>query len=59
MKQFILKTLLVTTVAMTAMSAHATLADRKSDLGDFGGSKEAVSSPYSGQKVIRGQIVGR
>jgi hypothetical protein len=54
MKNLTAKALLVVSIALISASASASLADRKSDIGDF---SETVSSPYSGQKVIRGQIV--
>ena len=54
MKNLTAKALLVVSMALISASASASLADRKSDIDDF---SETVSSPYSGQKVIRGQIV--
>lgn len=56
MKSVIAKALLLVSIALISVSASATLADRKSDINDFG---EAVSSPYSGQKVIRGQVIAK
>lgn len=54
MKNVTSKALLLVSIALISASASASLADRKSDVDDHG---EAVSSPYSGQKVIRGQVV--
>lgn len=54
MKNVTAKALLLVSIALISASAGASLADRKSDINDYG---EAVSSPYSGQKVIRGQVV--
>ncbi|MHA7925507.1 MAG: hypothetical protein ACX936_09920 [Marinobacter sp.] len=54
MKNVTAKALLLASITLIAASASASLADRKSDIDDHG---QAVSSPYSGQKVIRGQVV--
>ena len=54
MKNVTAKALLVVSIALISASASATLADRKSDIDDYG---HSVSSPYSGQKVIRGQVI--
>ncbi len=54
MKNVTSKALLLVSIALISASASASLADRKSDVDDHG---EAGSSPYSGQKVIRGQVV--
>jgi len=54
MKNFIAKALLLVSVALVSGAASASLADRKSDIDVSG---EAVSSPYSGQNVVRGQVV--
>ena len=54
MKNVTAKTLLFVSIALISASVSASLADRKSDIDDH---REAVSSPYSGHKVIRGQVV--
>ncbi|MBW3196282.1 hypothetical protein [Marinobacter nauticus] len=54
MKNITAKALLLISIALISASASATLADRKSDIDDYG---HSVSSPYSGQKVIRGQVI--
>jgi len=47
---------LASLMAATALPAHATLADRKSDQPS---TEEAHPAPYSGQVVIRGEIQDR
>lgn len=54
MKNLTAKALLFVSIALISASASATLADRKSGIDDDG---QSVSSPYSGQKVVRGQVV--
>ena len=54
MKNVTAKALLVVSIALISASASASLADRKSYIDDY---SQSVSSPYSGQKVIRGQVV--
>lgn len=54
MKNVTAKALLLVSIALIAASASASLADRKSDIDDYG---QSVSSPYTGQKVIRGQVI--
>ncbi|MBU2955945.1 hypothetical protein [Marinobacter sp. F3R08] len=53
MKNVTTKALLVVSIALFSASASASLADRKSDIDNYA---ESVTSPYSGQKVIRGEI---
>lgn len=47
---------LASLITVTALPAHATLADRKSDEPR---TEQAQPAPYSGQIVIRGEIQGR
>ncbi|QTN40814.1 hypothetical protein [Marinobacter salsuginis] len=47
---------LTSLIAMAALPAHATLADRKSDEIRH---EQAQPAPYSGQIVIRGEIQNR
>ncbi|CCG95457.1 hypothetical protein; putative exported protein [Marinobacter nauticus ATCC 49840] len=54
MKNITAKALLLVSIALISASASATLADRKSDIEDY---SHSVISPYSGQKVIRGQVI--
>ena len=44
---------LASLMAATALPAHATLADRKSDQPS---NENAEPAPYSGQVVIRGEV---
>lgn len=54
MKNITAKALLLVSIALISASASATLADRKSDIEGY---SHSVSSLYSGQKVIRGQVI--
>lgn len=47
---------LASLITVTALPAHATLADRKSDEPR---TEQAQPAPYSGQILIRGEIQGR
>lgn len=58
MKNLTVKAFFLVAAALISASASATLADRISDIDDDsrGG---VASSPYSGQKVVRGEVISK